>query len=93
MNFWLFLAILKARFVLILLTLLITVAVAGLITFLMPKKYQAATFLLFNFKEDNPFDPTILPAQLVSSYLQTQLDVIRVEKHRPPAKLVDADFK
>ena len=77
MNFRLFLAILKARFVLILLTLLITVAVAGLITFLMPKKYQAATFLLFNFKEDNPFDATILPAQLASSYLETQLDVIR----------------
>jgi polysaccharide biosynthesis transport protein len=77
MNFRLFLAILKARFVLILLTLLITVAVAGLITFLMPKKYQAATFLLFNFKEDNPFDSTILPAQLASSYLQTQQDIIR----------------
>ena len=77
MNFRLFLAIIKSRFMLILFTLLITVACAGVLTFLAPKKYQAATFLLFNFKEDNPFDTSVLPAQLSSSYLQTQLDVIR----------------
>jgi len=77
MNFRLFLAIIKERFALILLTLFITVGLAGAITFLSPKKYQAATFLLFNFKEENPFDTTILPAQLSSSYLQTQLDIIR----------------
>ncbi len=77
MNFRLFLAIIKTRFMLIVLTLFITVAFAGVLTFLAPKKYQAATFLLFNFKEDNPFDTTILPAQLSSSYLETQLDVIR----------------
>jgi succinoglycan biosynthesis transport protein ExoP len=77
MNFRLFLAIVKGRFMIILLTLLITVAFAGVLTFLAPKKYQAATFLLFNFKEDNPFDTTLLPAQLASSFLATQLDVIR----------------
>jgi len=77
MNFRLFLAIVRARFMIIVLTLAITVAAAGLLTALAPRKYQAATFLLFNFKENNPFDTTILPAQLASSYLQTQLDVIR----------------
>jgi uncharacterized protein involved in exopolysaccharide biosynthesis len=61
----------------IVLTLVITVAAAGLLTFLAPKKYQAATFLIFNFRENNPFDTTILPAQLASSYLETQLDVVR----------------
>jgi len=88
MNFRLFLAIVKARFMLIVLTLLITVGAAGLLTILSPKKYQAATFLLFNFKEDNPFDTTILPAQLASSYLQTQLDVIRSQN--VALKVVDA---
>lgn len=77
MNFRLFLAIVKTRFTLILLTLLITVGIAGVLTYLTPKKYLAATYLLFNFKEDNPFDTTIMPAQLVSSYLETQLDIIR----------------
>jgi polysaccharide biosynthesis transport protein len=77
MNFRLFLAIVRQRFLLILLTLLVSVGVAGVITLMAPKKYQAATFLLFNFKEDNPFDTTILPAQLSSSYLATQLDIIR----------------
>ena len=77
MNFRLFLAIVKTRFALIVMTFLITVGVAGLLTFIAPKKYQAATFLLFNFKQDNPFDTSILPAQLVSSYLETQLDIVR----------------
>jgi succinoglycan biosynthesis transport protein ExoP len=77
MNFRLFLAIVKTRFALIFLTLLITVGIAGVLTYLTPKKYLAATYLLFNFKEDNPFDTTILQAQLVSSYLETQLDIIR----------------
>ena len=77
MNFRLFLAIVKGRFMIILLTLFISVAVAGLWTLVAPKKYQAATFLLFNFKEDNPFDTTLLPAQLASSFMETQLDVIR----------------
>jgi|KBSMisStaDraftv2_1062788.scaffolds.fasta_scaffold43148_2 uncharacterized protein involved in exopolysaccharide biosynthesis len=88
MNFRLFLAIVKARFTLIVLTLFITIGIAGVLTFLSPKKYQAATFLLFNFKEDNPFDTTILPAQLVSSYLETQLDIIRSQ--RVALKVVDA---
>ena len=77
MNFRIFLAIVSNRLFLILLTLLIAVGVAGALTMMTPKKYQAATFLLFNFKEDNPFDTTILPAQLSSSYLQTQQDIIR----------------
>jgi succinoglycan biosynthesis transport protein ExoP len=77
MTFRLFLAIIKARFGLVLITLLISVGIAGVLTYLAPKKYQATTFVLLNFKEDNPFDTTILPAQLSSSYLATQLDVIR----------------
>ena len=77
MNFRLFMAIVRARFFLIVFTLVIAVGIAGVLTFLAPKKYQAATFLLFNLKDDNPFDSTVLPAQLSSSYLATQLDVIR----------------
>ena len=87
MTFRLFLAILRARFALVLLTLFITVGIAGVLTYLAPKKYQATTFLLLNFKEDNPFDTTMLPAQLSSSYLATQLDVIR--SHNVALKVVD----
>ena len=87
MTFRLFLAILRARFALVLLTLFITVGIAGVLTYLAPKKYQATTFLLLNFKEDNPFDTSILPAQLSSSYLATQLDVMR--SHNVALKVVD----
>ena len=87
MNFRMFLAIIRARVGLILITFLITVAIAGILTAVSPKKYEATTFLLFNFKEDNPFDTTMLPAQLSSSYLATQLDVIR--SHNVALKVVD----
>lgn len=80
MNFGLFLAILKSRFLLILLTLIITVSSAAAITYFEPKKYAAASFLVLNFKEESPFESTAIPAQLSSSYLATQLDIIRSQK-------------
>ena len=50
MNFRMFLAIIRARVGLILITFLITVAIAGILTAVSPKKYEATTFLLCNFK-------------------------------------------
>lgn len=80
MNFRLFLAIVKARFLLVLFTLLITVATAAVLTYLQPKRYVASTSLVLNFEEESPFESTAIPAQLSSSYLATQLDIIRSMK-------------
>src|SRR5215210_9169318 len=80
MNFRLFLAIVKARFFLVLLTLLIAVASGAVLTSVQPKRYAASTFLVLNFEVDNPFQSTAIPAQLSSSYLATQLDIIRSQK-------------
>ena len=78
MNFRLFLAIVKGRFMLILLTLLITVGCAGILTFLAPKKYQAATFLLFNFKEDNPFESMMSRFDRAAQLLNLDADLYAV---------------
>jgi len=80
MNFSSFLVIVKSRFLLVLLTLLIAVGTAAVLTYLEPKRYVASTFLLLNFKEGGPFDSSPIPAQLSSSHLETQVDIVRSQK-------------
>ena len=62
---------------LILFTLVVTVATAAVITYLTPNRYVATASVVLNFNDINPFEQSVLPAQLSSSYIATQLDVIR----------------
>ncbi len=75
-----FLHILKARFLLILLTMIVTVVVAAAYSLQQPNRYQATTFLVLNFDGGSPFESAALPAQLSSTYLATQMDIIRSQK-------------
>lgn len=77
MNLKLFLVIVRSRYMLILFTLVVTVATAAVITYLTPNRYIATTSVVLNFNDINPFEQSVLPAQLSSSYIATQLDVIR----------------
>jgi uncharacterized protein involved in exopolysaccharide biosynthesis len=76
MNFKLFLTILRSRYRLILFTLVVTVATAAGLTKMQPSRYIASTALVLNFKGENPFEQAGIPAQLSSSYVATQLDII-----------------
>jgi len=87
MNLRLFLTILKTRIGLVLFTLLVTVATAGVLTFIQPSRYLASTSLVLTFKQDNPFERVGIPAQLSSSYIATQIDIIR--SPRVALKVVD----
>ena len=80
MSFRLLLDIVKTRMFLITLTLLITVGIAGALTFLEPKRYLATTSLVLNLEEERPFERTSVPAALSSNYLTTQMDIIRSRK-------------
>jgi uncharacterized protein involved in exopolysaccharide biosynthesis len=80
MSIRLFLEIVKTRFLLIAFTLAIAVGVAAALTYMQPKRYVASTFMVFNFEDDGPFERAAIPAQLSSSYLATQLDIIRSQK-------------
>jgi protein tyrosine kinase modulator len=80
MSFRLLLDIVKSRFFLIVLTLLVTVGIAGALTFLEPKRYVGTTSLVLNLEEESPFERTAVPAALSSNYLATQLDIIRSQK-------------
>jgi uncharacterized protein involved in exopolysaccharide biosynthesis len=80
MSFRLLLDIIKSRMFLITLTLLITVGIAGALTFLEPKRYVATTSLVLNLESESPFERTAVPAALSSNYLTTQMDIIRSQK-------------
>lgn len=80
MNLRLFLAIVRTRALLVLFTLLVTVATGAVLTSLQPRRYEASAFLVVNFDSQNPVQSTGVPAQLSVSYLATQLDIIRSRK-------------
>ena len=80
MSFRLLLDIVKSRLFLIILTMLVTVGIAGALTFLEPKRYLATTSLVLNLEQESPFERTAVPAALSSNYLTTQMDIIRSQK-------------
>ena len=77
MNLFQFLLILKARYKVILITFLITVSTATVVTLFLPKNYTATTSLLLNYKGMDPVTGMVLPAQLMPGYMATQNDIIQ----------------
>lgn len=74
-----FLQILRARYWLILLTLLVTVGAAATVTYFMPNQYTASAVLIVDFKEPAT-DAAALSISLSPSYMATQLDILRSRK-------------
>jgi chain length determinant protein EpsF len=87
MNFSQFLLVLKARKVVILFTLLTTVATTLAVSLLMPRSYTATTSLVVDFKGADPVSGMALPAQLLPGYMATQVDIIA--SHNVALKVVD----
>ena len=80
MNVRLFFTVAKSRFWLILFTLLVTVGTAAALTSYQTPRYIGTVALVLSFDEETPFEAKGIPAQLSSSYLATQLDIIRSRK-------------
>ncbi len=76
MNFSQFLLILRARYKIILLTLVVTVATTLAVSLLLPNTYKATATLLLNYKGTDPVTGFTLPAQLMPGYMATQVDII-----------------
>ena len=77
MNFIQFLLILNARKWIILGVLLLTVAVATVVSLLLPKEYTAAATLIIDSKSKDPFTGQLFPSQMFPGYMATQIDVIK----------------
>ncbi|HEX2605660.1 MAG TPA: chain length determinant protein EpsF [Oxalicibacterium sp.] len=76
MNFTQFLLILRARYKIILGTLIVVVATTVTITMLLPSTYTATTSLVLNYKGVDPVTGLTLPSQLMPGYLATQIDIL-----------------
>lgn len=76
MNLSQLLLILRARKTIVLLTLLITVALALGVSLVLPKTYKATSTLLMNYKGIDPLTGVTLPGQLLPGYMATQVDII-----------------
>jgi polysaccharide biosynthesis transport protein len=80
MSFGQLLDIIRARFLLILLTTAVTVAVAVAFSLNQPNRYLASTYLVLNLDGSSPFESNAVPAQLSATYLATQMDIMRSHK-------------
>ncbi|MGZ9713158.1 chain length determinant protein EpsF [Glaciimonas sp. GNP009] len=76
MNFTQFLLILRARYKIILITLLATVVTTLVVSLILPKSYKATTSLVVNYKGIDPVTGIVLPAVLMPGYMATQVDII-----------------
>ncbi len=77
MNFTQFLLILKARSLVALLALGVTVATTVIVSLLLPKSYTATNTLIVDAKAKDPVTGALLPAQLMPGYMATQVDILQ----------------
>ncbi|MEM1230024.1 MAG: GNVR domain-containing protein [Pseudomonadota bacterium] len=85
--------ILSARWLLIVILLGLSVGAAAWFTQQQERLYIARTSLVLDFQTENPFDNARLPAQLSSSYMSTQMDILRSRRVAAEAQrtLAEAD--
>lgn len=76
MNFTQFLLIVRARYRIILITLIATILTTLAFSLLLPKSYKATTSLVINYKGVDPVTGVVLPALLMPGYMATQVDII-----------------
>jgi polysaccharide biosynthesis transport protein len=70
-------AIILARKWIALWVFVVTVLVATILSFLLPKTYYASATLVINTKGTDPVTGLTLPATLMPGYIATQLDIVR----------------
>lgn len=80
MSFHQFLLILRARAWVIILSLLVLVSCAVALSLLLPKKYTAIASVLIDAKGSDPVMGAMIPNQLSSGYMATQVDIISSER-------------
>jgi len=80
MNFQQFLLILRARYKILMYTLLATVLTTLSVSLLLPKQYSATATVLVDVKSPDPVGGIVLPAQMLPGYMATQIDIINSQK-------------
>ncbi|TCJ17930.1 chain length determinant protein EpsF [Parasulfuritortus cantonensis] len=87
MNFATFIAILRARLWLMLGVLGVTVATAVAVSLILPPTYKATSTIVVDAKSKDPVTGAMIPVQLLSGYVATQVDIIT--SHNVAVKVVN----
>jgi chain length determinant protein EpsF len=87
MNLQQFLRILRARWLLMLVTLLITVGTTIIVSLVLPKRYTATATVVVDIKGVDQISGGFQPMLPMSGYLATQVDII--QSHSVARKAVD----
>jgi chain length determinant protein EpsF len=75
-----FLLILRARYLLALLTLLLTVGVTAGVSLLLPKQYTAGAAVIVDVKSPDPVSGIALQGLIAPSYMATQIDMVNSDR-------------
>ena len=80
MTLYQFLTLLRARFKIVLLMLLGTVAVIVAASLVLPKRYTATAAVVLDVKSPDPITGTMLHAMVMPGYMATQRDIITSDR-------------
>lgn len=75
-----FVLILKARWLIIVITLVTVVLLIGAYTMVTPKQYTASASVLVDVKSPDPITGMMLQGMISPSYMNTQVDIIKSER-------------
>src|SRR5665647_7014 len=75
-----FLLILRARYKVALLTLLVTVATTVIVSLLLPKQYTASAAVLVDVKSPDQVSGLMLQGMMAPGYMATQIDIINSDR-------------
>jgi len=87
MNLQQFLRILRARWLLMLVTLVITVGTTVGVSLVIPPRYTATATVVVDFKGIDPISGGVMPMLPMTGYLATQVDIIK--SHSVARRAVD----
>lgn len=80
MNILQFLMILKARKLVFISTLVLTVGITSALSIILPKQFEANSSIIFEVKGNDPISGYNMTANLMPSYMTTQVSVIQSRK-------------
>jgi chain length determinant protein EpsF len=75
-----FLLILRARYKLVLIALLTTVALASIVSLILPKKYTSTAAVVLDVKSPDPVTGVALQGLIAPGYMATQIDIINSDR-------------
>ena len=75
-----FLLILRARFIVVLLVFVVTVATTVAVSLLLPKQYTASAAVVVDVKSPDPVSGLMLQGMMAPGYMATQVDIINSDR-------------